>query len=1020
MNRILTRLGFTAAAIVAGGGIVAHAQTATTGGVSGVVSDKNGAPINGATVRLSSTQTSRTYITGTDGSFRLGLLNPGAWTVEVTKAGFQKISQNISVLVNQTQPITFKMGTEAATVVEVLGTASSVDSTTAQTGLTTTMETLDSIPKSRDFNGLIALAPGTADSGGRMLGYSISGATGIENSFVVDGLNTTDMRKGYQGASLPTDFIDQVEIQTGGLKPEYSALGGVVNAVSKSGSNTFAGSAWLTFDARGIQAVPKQNSVARQVSPRNRYDLGFTAGGAILKDKFFYFVGGNLQKLEDGSSATSVNKLGLTDSKFTQNTTNVYAKFNYYITPDHQLTFATQIQKEKAGRDAFYTLYSAVNSAIKTENNITNYVLNYDWAISGNQTLSAKVGRADFSNPGVPQGPNTTQYSDQVAFQTWRPVAGLTPGSLYTYGGIGRFTPVDKNTIDQFKLDYSIFLGSHMVKVGYSYNKNSFAQTIINSGAGLWVIGASTPYTTPDDVTLTVYQNNGKVTGEYTGYYAQDTWEALPGFRIIYGGRVDTAKVKNYQGLTVFDFHDFKDQFQPRIALTWDINNDGKSKVSLGYAKMVEAPPMYGVMRNGGSETYYDLAWDNTAGNNFAYNATNGTFTTSGPGAKTDFSSGFTLPPIADGTRLNTRVEYVAGIDQVLPSGWTVGIHAKYRELIKGMEDTVPSYADGRSPDLSVNPTGGGYIQAANSAGGIYRGGYSILWNPGRSASYISPNTGQRITVSDLPFDPIKNTYTSLDVTAEHKTARDVFNFSYTLSRQEGNYEGMGQVSNGQDEANITSTWDYLPFVGYGLMPLDRSHILKMFGSHTFDVGPGQFSMGATWTYQSGTPLTIMDDGSLANGFASGYDRTNFMYLPSGRMMVPGNFTRASLTPVGGPVNPNYNPTTRTWSGSTTGFHQYLDYGDYKRSVPNKFTYGGDGRTPAYNMVNLNFNYSWKATSKVKVVPSVDVFNLFNTRVATLTEMRALTRTGNPNINFGQDLAWLEGRRYRFGVKVQF
>lgn len=107
MDRIFTRLGFTAAALVAGSGIVAHAQTATTGAVSGTVANKSGAPLAGATVRLSSAQTSRTFLTGTDGTFRLGLLNPGAWTVEVTKSGFQKITQTISVLVNQTQPVTF-------------------------------------------------------------------------------------------------------------------------------------------------------------------------------------------------------------------------------------------------------------------------------------------------------------------------------------------------------------------------------------------------------------------------------------------------------------------------------------------------------------------------------------------------------------------------------------------------------------------------------------------------------------------------------------------------------------------------------------------------------------------------------------------------------------------------------------------------------------------------------------------------------------------------------------------------
>ena len=292
MHRTFTRLGFTAAVLVAGSGIIARAQTATSGAVSGTVSDKNGAALAGATVRLSSSQTSRTFLTGTDGSFRLGLLNPGTWTVEVTKAGFQKITQTITVLVNQTQPVTFKMASEAATVVEVLGTTTTVDTTTTQTGLTTTMDNLAAIPKGRDMSSVAFLAPGVVASGfaGRD-DPSIGGGSGAENSYIVDGLSTTNTSRGFQGTQLVTDFIDQVEVQTGGFKPEFSALGGVFNAVTKSGSNELKGSAWLTWDAVGIQAVPKQTLLAKQGNPDSRYDVGVELGGPIIKDKLFFFVG---------------------------------------------------------------------------------------------------------------------------------------------------------------------------------------------------------------------------------------------------------------------------------------------------------------------------------------------------------------------------------------------------------------------------------------------------------------------------------------------------------------------------------------------------------------------------------------------------------------------------------------------------------------------------------------------------------------------------------------------------------
>ncbi len=291
MNRIFTRLGFTAAALVAGSGIVAHAQTATTGAVTGTVSDKNGVLLAGATVRLSSSQTSRTFLTGTDGSFRLGLLNPGKWTVEVTKGGCQKITQTLDVLVNQTQPVTFKMAAEAATVVEVLGSASTVDTTTTQTGLTTTMDNLASIPKGRDISSVAFLAPGVTSGGMGDKDPSIGGGSAAENHYVVDGLTTNNTSRGFQGSTLVTEFIDQVEVQTGGFKPEYSALGGVINAITKSGSNEFKGSAWLTWDPIGIGAKPKQGTYYNQDPAPARYDIGAEVGGAILKDKLFYFAG---------------------------------------------------------------------------------------------------------------------------------------------------------------------------------------------------------------------------------------------------------------------------------------------------------------------------------------------------------------------------------------------------------------------------------------------------------------------------------------------------------------------------------------------------------------------------------------------------------------------------------------------------------------------------------------------------------------------------------------------------------
>jgi hypothetical protein len=1046
MNRIFTRLGFTAVAIVAGSGIIAHAQTVTTGGVTGVVTDSKGAPIAGATVVLSSTQTTRQAVTGADGAFRMGLLNPGSWTISVTKSGLQKFSQNVAVPVNQTIPVNIKMAGEAQTVVEVIAASASIDTTTAQTGMTATMESLSAVPLGRDFNSILTLAPGAGDSGrltnNGATSYSIAGASGIENEFVIDGLSTTDRRKGYQGSVMPTDFIDQVEIQTGGLKPEYSALGGVVNAVTKSGSNTFEGTAWLTFDARGIQAVPKVGIAARQASPRNRYDVGFTASGAILKDKLFYFVGLDYQKTEDGPSASSVNNLGLSNSKATGDDTNVYGKINWFIAADHQLTLAAQSRKNKDGLDKQYNLYGDANIATKSTNDITNWTVNYDWNISPSMILSAKVGQAKFENPTAAMGDTSTDnVSDSAAFANWKTgtgIANTVPSKAYIYGGQGQWASVNTNKIDQAKIDFSWFIGNHNIKLGYNQAKNTFTNITKQSGSGYtWQI-ASADGINVDNIVGTYYFNDGKVTGEYKGYYLQDTWEILPGFRAVYGGRVDSAKVKNYADVVVYDFHDFKDQFQPRLSFIYDLNNDGKSKFSLGYAKMVEVPSMDGVMREGGTEVFYANTYDtlngtNPLAGNFTYDKTNGHFTVSGKPGFQDNSGAFASPAIADNTKLNTRIEWVAGYDQALPDNWNVGIHAKYRYLQYAMEDSVLSDAKGLNPD-KTDPNFGpnGWIQGA--AGG---GGYAILWNPG---SYVKFTKADGTVIeANTAYPRVVNKYTSLDITADHKTAHSQISFNYTMSRQEGNYEGMGQSTNGQDEANITSTFDYVPYVGFGTLPLDRPNIAKLFGSYSWDIGPGSLTLGGSWVFQSGLSITAMDDGSLTNGFAPGFDKANYVYLASGQSLVL-NGTKAAglLDATGASKTTAFDKASNTWIGNgtyaatatglsaflktqgvSTVLHQYLDYGNYTRSIPNKGVYGADGRTPDFNMVNINLNYRWKV-GKMRFAPSVDIFNLFNNRVTTIQEGRALTSAGAANPNFQQALGWNVGRRYRFGFKVQF
>lgn len=980
MNRIFSRLGLTAVAIVAGGGIVAHAQTATTGAITGVVRDATGNPLAGANVIATSSQLNRTTTTAADGSYRLALLNAGDWTIKATKGGLTAPSQKITVLLNNAATLNLKLATEASAVVSVVAAFASMDLTTTQTGSVLQMDTLNSIPTQRDFNQLILLAPGTI-GGGTMGGQSISGASAIENNFVIDGLDTTDYRLGFQGSSMPTDFVDQVEIQTGGFRPEYSALGGVVNAITKSGSNQFVGSIWLTSDMAQLSGRPESNVYYTQVPslnlqvtvPSYRYDYGFTASGPIIPDKLFYFVGFNQINEE---SIPTINQSGLKDSVQDNKKSNFYGKFNYFITQSQQVTGTIQYIKDPITQDHQYpTSLGNRDFGFAQTNNITNWSLNYDWTINPALLFSIKYG-ASVSDSHTTPTSTAPSITDYLWFYTGPghadPKYGETAATygtyIYRHGGSGDWNDRNDSNNQQFRMDLSWFLGSHSLKFGYSHN-SATSQTVdfLNADDRVTINNPTSiaPFTR---IAVTQYANLGsKATLVYDAIYAQDQWEAAPGVRFSYGFREEYQTVKGNRDQTIFSFKNFGDQFQPRLGITWDVNNDGKTKLSANFAIYDERFPMQAALRTGGNETYKQYRFSTSDPLNTYIPAT-GAYT-HGPFPATPYAdySGFFRddPQPLEGLKVPKKEEFVLGADHTFASGWTLGFHAKYRKLLRMIEDTVPT-------DNQGNPIDGQ--------------GYSILWNPQAGHTYqwrnnqYHPTPGGLNTWVNTVFPDPKNIYESLDLTMDKRGERYSLSASVTWAHNYGNYEGVGQTSNGQSDANITSTWDYAPYVGNGRLPLDHTWNAKLYGSYTWDLWGGSFSAGGSASLLTGAPRTIFDDGTLT------------IAAHPGQTVIGGLDT------------------------SVNG----LDWGGYGNATPFNLQYGNNGRENTIKLVNLHFDYAYRFSKTVKLTPSIDIFNVANTRTGTVHDDYATTNTAAPNASFGYLREWLAGRSYRWGVKLTF
>ena len=298
-RNILSAISLGAATLALASAVTPHAayaQSSTTGGLMGVIKDETGAPLDGVTVTaVSGSNITETAITENGGSFRLTGLVPGTYLVTLYFGESAVEVRDVKIGVNKTTPLYRTINTKASEVIVVQSSGQLVDVTSTNQGITIDKNYYTKIPvPGRDFESTLGAAAGSQGDG---VGVSFSGSSSLENQYVVDGVNTTGLQFGTVGSPVINEFIEEIEVITGGYNAEYGrATGGVVNVVTKTGTNEFAGSVFgyispgfLVADA---ERVPSQvNSIQPRTDLNFQGDFGFEVGGPIIKDKAWFYVG---------------------------------------------------------------------------------------------------------------------------------------------------------------------------------------------------------------------------------------------------------------------------------------------------------------------------------------------------------------------------------------------------------------------------------------------------------------------------------------------------------------------------------------------------------------------------------------------------------------------------------------------------------------------------------------------------------------------------------------------------------
>ncbi|MFT3913840.1 MAG: carboxypeptidase regulatory-like domain-containing protein [Anaeromyxobacteraceae bacterium] len=301
MKKLLRLLRVAPIALVFAG--VASAQT--TGTIIGVVTDAStGKPVAGAVVIATSPnlQGEQTAVTDGNGNYRLTLLPAGEYKLAVQLEGYKPSDRSdIRLSIDKTLRANLAVVPEAVQIDEQVvktGTAPVINVGSAESGSVISSEFVASVPVGRTFDQIARVAPtASADA----YGTGFAGAQSPENSYILDGLSVGNPVNGTNNTNILSNFVQEIDVKTGNFSAEYGrATGGVMNVVTKSGSNEFHGSVFGNFTPSfliqpdGKVAGRDGEAVASQSKPsKGNYDLdlGFEVGGPIMKDRLWFFAG---------------------------------------------------------------------------------------------------------------------------------------------------------------------------------------------------------------------------------------------------------------------------------------------------------------------------------------------------------------------------------------------------------------------------------------------------------------------------------------------------------------------------------------------------------------------------------------------------------------------------------------------------------------------------------------------------------------------------------------------------------
>ena len=841
-----------------------YAQGNVDGYILGEVTTGSGSVSNATvTVRNLDTGLERSTSTSEGGTYRISRLPTGNYEVTVQAGGYRGASREVAVNVGQGTPASFSLVSGNVEQIVVTGAnVAPVDVTLAETTTVFTSAEIERLPIPRDINAVALMAPGAqlgdsafgSDSNNTASHYgtgyglaSFGGASVGENVYYINGMNVTNFRNGLGGSTLPFEFYDQFQLKTGGFGAEFGrSTGGVVNAVTKRGTNEWnirTGYIAEPESLRGhspdvIDPVNPGYDGVFSLDERDEVEAFLSVGGPIIQDKLFVYGIYQYRDVDvDNYTGGSTYRKEVSDDPFWG------GKIDWLINDNHTIELTAFSDERETIRTTYG--WDEVSGQVLDNRGDTiisrggeNYIGKYTGQLTEDLTVAVMAGKSRYDL-------TTAAPSDSACPAAYDSRGGgLTQIGCWT--NLVPETGEDSREVYRIDLEYQL-ADNHLLRFGVDNETNTSSNVSAYSGpnGGYFRYYDATPGQTlnnggvvPAGVTEIVRYRQLSSGGEFEtlaeSYYIEDEWFVTDTITARIGLRNERFNNKNSLGGT---FIEVKDQWAPRLGISWDVKGDGTSKLFANFGRYHLPIASNTNIRLSGSELFtedwYTLGGAIQPDGSVALGTQLGPTNVYGDGSIPDVET-----TIDTGIKPMYQDEFILGYETELGDGYVGSVSYTYRDLGRGIEDITI--------DEALNSPGEFHYILANPGSDVHT--FYDLDGDGTNEEYF-------FSAAELGFpEPIRK-YHAVNFTLEKNWSNGLYaRANYTWSHSYGNYEGMVRSDNGQDDAGITTLYDFAGLVegAYGDLPNDRRHSIKLFGAYEFSPG---WQASLTGWYNSGRPV---------------------------------------------------------------------------------------------------------------------------------------------------------------------